>query len=265
MDNALLFANKTQFLGENSVSILEAVSTSVAVAEDVIERTPEFATAWLRYREESAGPHEIVLYPRLLQKLGIIKDQVIIDAGCGDGTFLRELLKHEPSHIIGFDINQSLINEASLRFGGRVELFQHDLASTLPLGKNICNKLVSSCVLMHLDNPEVIVAASEFARVVQPGGEVVVCVVHHQWASLMYDLQKDEDGVFRVCKCKNGVEFVEFYRSGDFFESVFRDVGFEIIGREDVNIPHNVQLPSRYSNKAGYPLFEIFHLSNKNR
>jgi ubiquinone/menaquinone biosynthesis C-methylase UbiE len=228
--------------------------------EYAIEKTLDFATAWLEYREKSEAAHEIVLYPRLLQKLGSIKNQVVMDAGCGNGIFINELLKQQPSHIIGFDINEFLINQAQLQFPAQVKLFQHDLAELLPLDNNVCDKLVNSCVLMHLDNPALIFAASEFARVVRPGGEVVVSVVHHKWASRMYDLQEDDNGTLVTRKCKSNVEFVEYYRSGDFLESIFQSVGFQIMEREDVIIPHNSQLPHRYNDNAGFPLFEVFHL-----
>src|SRR3989338_10299187 len=50
-------------------------------------------------------------YPTVIKELGELKDQRILDIGCGDGLFDRKLAKLG-AKIVGYDISPNLIEKA---------------------------------------------------------------------------------------------------------------------------------------------------------
>jgi ubiquinone/menaquinone biosynthesis C-methylase UbiE len=245
-----------------TVQAVQAIRNGKQLAEDMplVEESRQFAEAWQHYRQASAGPHEYLLYPKLLQRLNPLAGQVVLDAGCGEGSFLSHLLRQKPSQLLACDINPELLNIVRSRYGHQVDLFQQDLSTPLKLSSNTCDKLLSSCVLMHLDQTGLRHVAHEFARVLRPSGEAVISVVHYKWAQQMYTLAETTDGTLATCKHKGSVSFTEWYRPGNVLKRAFEQAGFNLLHREDVIIPANAPLPERYRSQAGSPLFELFHL-----
>lgn len=62
-------------------------------------------------------------------------DDMILDAGCGSGYFLVELMKHQ-HHVIGIDISSAMLSLAQnhlVEEGLHAPLFEHDLRQPLSL------------------------------------------------------------------------------------------------------------------------------------
>lgn len=60
---------------------------------------------------------------------------LILDAGCGSGYFLVELLKHN-HHAIGVDIDNQMLSLAQQKLADAqlpIELYEHDLRQSLPI------------------------------------------------------------------------------------------------------------------------------------
>jgi ubiquinone/menaquinone biosynthesis C-methylase UbiE len=99
----------------------------------------------------------------------------ILEVGCGDGSFTKELAKYS-INVTAIDISESQIAENSRRFGA-IAFRQHDVAERLPFADNSFRVIWCSEVLEHLFDPAF--ALAEMHRVLKPGGKLLVTVPYH--------------------------------------------------------------------------------------
>ena len=101
-----------------------------------------------------------------------------LDAGCGTGTLSRWLAEHGCA-VLGVDAAPKMINSAAMlansEYSSRLLRFQHvETIAQLPLDSHSANGILCSSVLEYVPDPEACLA--EFARVLRPGGILVVSV-----------------------------------------------------------------------------------------
>jgi ArsR family transcriptional regulator len=146
-----------------------------ACLEQRVRESREFyariAPTWDRLR---AGLDVEGLHGRLLA--GLLPATLdLVDAGTGTGALLP-VLAPAARRLWGVDRSPEMLAEAHRRVASlelrAVTLVQADLAA-LPLGTASVDGVCSMLALHHAARPAAVVA--EFARVVRPGGHVVVC------------------------------------------------------------------------------------------
>ena len=110
--------------------------------------------------------------------LGLKQGMRVADIGCGLGYLGYTYWKYfgNNGHYIGIDINEDLLKEAQETshnwvIGGTAEFIQGD-AYQIPLPDNSVDMVMCQTLLMHLQNPEQVLA--EMKRVLKPGG-VIMC------------------------------------------------------------------------------------------
>ncbi len=110
----------------------------------------------------------------------ITAEDVILDAGCGEGFYVMLLAELTPARVIGIDANPQLVSRARKWMGEnpRVELCVGDVAS-VPYPDYTFTKIICSEVLEHLPDP--VAALHELRRVLLPGGTLVVTVPNHRY------------------------------------------------------------------------------------
>src|SRR5205814_257781 len=90
----------------------------------------------------------------------------ILDAGCGRTMPFSKALSRV-AEVLGVDLDTSLATDnRRTPFGVRADL------SRLPVASEAFDMVISRSVVEHLDKPGVVF--SEFARVLRPGGKVVI-------------------------------------------------------------------------------------------
>jgi ubiquinone/menaquinone biosynthesis C-methylase UbiE len=111
----------------------------------------------------------------LIRQLGIAKDHLVLDLGCGDGTTAIPAAKLG-AQVLGVDIARNLVEAGKLR--AKMEgldniVFQHGDASNLhPLPDQSYNMVVSIFGAMFAPKPHEV--AKEMVRVTRPGGKIVM-------------------------------------------------------------------------------------------
>ena len=106
---------------------------------------------------------------------GLLPGDEILEVGCGDGSFTKELSRFVP-RVSAIDISPQQI-ELNTRKLPQVDFKTHDLSQPLPFAENRFTAIWCSEVLEHLFDPAF--ALREMHRVLKPGGFVLVTVPYH--------------------------------------------------------------------------------------
>lgn len=117
--------------------------------------------------------------PIVHEILGSLPPGVALDAACGTGRY-TEYLAGQGHRVIGVDSSPDMLAHARTRVPN-AELRQGDLHE-LPLCDDQVDVVVCALALTHLS--DVGPAITEFARVLRPGGHLVITDVHHELVAL---------------------------------------------------------------------------------
>jgi SAM-dependent methyltransferase len=115
---------------------------------------------------------------RILELLDLGGDQQVLDAGCGSGFHsLMVAERLDTGRVVSVDVSQEMLdrlgrNALARGLDARIEPLLAD-GLALPLPDASVDRALSAAVWHHLDDPEG--ACAELARVLRPGGRVVVC------------------------------------------------------------------------------------------
>lgn len=114
--------------------------------------------------------------PAVLELLGDVAGQRILDVGCGPG-FYAEGLVSRGANVVGFDSSPTMVNLARQRVDDGAEFRVHDLAQPFSWleGESI-DAAVVALVIHYVDDRRQLFR--ELHRVLKPGGHVVVSTHH---------------------------------------------------------------------------------------
>jgi SAM-dependent methyltransferase len=105
------------------------------------------------------------------------KDMKILDLGCGPGIVAADLAPHA-GNVVAFDLTPEMLAKARQR-GTRAGVsniaFQLGRAEELPFEKDGFDAVVTRLTIHHFQDPRLVM--SEMARVIRPGGRMVVADV----------------------------------------------------------------------------------------
>jgi arsenite methyltransferase len=125
------------------------------------------------------------------EALGASRGERILDAGCGPGFYVSELLDQVGAEgsVVGVDASRQMLAVASHRCAGRPNVTFHEGdVTSLPVGDEDFDGVVCVQVLEYVT--DVAVALREIHRALRPGGRVVVWDV--DWATLSWYSREPE-------------------------------------------------------------------------
>lgn len=136
---------------------------------------PELAD-WFAAHATDSGYNAHYDRPAVLELLGNVRGQRLLDVGCGAGHYTAELLERG-AVVVGLDGSERMIEHARNRVGNRATLIRHDLEQPLTFAEDRSfDGALVPLVLHHIDAREQLLA--ELARVLRPGGTLVVSTQH---------------------------------------------------------------------------------------
>jgi SAM-dependent methyltransferase len=112
-------------------------------------------------------------HPTMRMLLDPLPPSVVLDAACGTGRY-SAYLAGRGHRVIGVDRSRAMLAKARAKLP-KIDFRDGDLEA-LPLQSGSVDAAVCALALVHL--PEVGKAIAELARVVRPGGRVIVSDVH---------------------------------------------------------------------------------------
>ena len=136
----------------------------------------EVHSVWVRqFRSGENAPFYKLAFDHIASVLGPHDDQPVVDAGCGSGTKSFELARRG-YRVRAMDFSAAILEQARAAaakqgYSERISFEQSDLtALSIPSGS--VQRAVCWGVLMHV--PDIGAAVAELARVIAPGGTLVV-------------------------------------------------------------------------------------------
>ncbi len=114
--------------------------------------------------------------PAVLGLVGDVTGAVVLDAGCGPGLYIEELLARG-AEVIGFDASVEMVRLAERRVGDRAVIRHHRLGDQLTFVADAAVDVVVSALVWHYVEDRV-GALREFHRVLRDGGRVVISTGH---------------------------------------------------------------------------------------
>ena len=198
------------------------------------------AEAWVRFMDQGDGNRELVLDPAMLRVCGNVKDQNVLDVGCGEGRFCRMLTKRG-ARTLGIDPTESLVEVARHRDPDGTYMIAK--GEELPLDAASFDLVVSYVALV--DIPGYSQAIAEMARVLRPGGRMVVSNLQAFCTSAMKGFQRDKEGnklhlpVDNYVKERServawrGIEIVNYHRPLGSYMREFLSAGLKLAAFEE--------------------------------
>jgi len=113
--------------------------------------------------------------PAMLAALGPVAGRQVLDAACGPGLYVRELLERG-AEVTAFDASPVMVSLAGEQTAGRARIDQAALGEPLPYPDNAFDLIVCALAIHYASDRAV--AFAEFCRVLRPGGAAVVSTQH---------------------------------------------------------------------------------------
>lgn len=127
------------------------------------------AAAWIARVNDGDTTRPLLLDPVMLERAGDASGLKVLDVGCGEGRFCR-LLSARGAEVTGVDPTVALLERArSLHPEGRYLISGGE---SLPFEDASFDLVV--CYLVLIDIPDFRAAISEMARVLRPGGRLLI-------------------------------------------------------------------------------------------
>lgn len=104
-----------------------------------------------------------------------IKDNVVVDVGCGTGRHWQKLLDKQPAKLIGFDSSPGMLEKLKTKFPAAEVQVSYDARLT-GLQSASCDLVISTLTIAHIEDPAAYFG--EWARVLKPGGQIILTDYH---------------------------------------------------------------------------------------
>ncbi len=137
---------------------------------------PELFERYQRHRAWSLSPNVVMEGPAVIEELGPVSGLRVLDLGCGDGEFGRDLLNAGAARYRGIDGSERMIEAArGVLAGTEGEAVLGDIEDLAePAGS--FDLVLSRMALHHVADLGRVLSASR--RCLAPGGRLVLTVVH---------------------------------------------------------------------------------------
>jgi ubiquinone/menaquinone biosynthesis C-methylase UbiE len=145
---------------------------------DTREYFDQVATRWDEMRQRFFGEG---VRRAAIESAAVSPGMVVADVGTGTG-FLAEAALDAGARVVGIDISEGMLAQATTRFAGRPFEGRRGDTTALSLETGEADAVMGNMVLHHAEDPPT--AIREMARALKPGGKLVITDADshaHEW------------------------------------------------------------------------------------
>jgi ubiquinone/menaquinone biosynthesis C-methylase UbiE len=150
------------------------VCHGVGVGEDLWDAYDKMGRGFEQHAADSAANAHYDR-PAVLAALGPVTGRRVLDAACGPGLYLRELLERG-AEVTAFDASPVMVSLARQQAAGLARIDQAALGEPLPYPDGAFDLIVCALAIHYASDRTA--AFAEFCRVLRPGGAAVVSTQH---------------------------------------------------------------------------------------
>ncbi|MBZ9572426.1 class I SAM-dependent methyltransferase [Patescibacteria group bacterium] len=235
-------------------------------------KSKKFAETWHKHLTTYTDIPRVYLMNKVMEKaIGDLKGKIVLEAGCGDGFFIPNLLKKNPKKIIGIDISKWLLDYAKKRIKSKkVEFHQIDLTKKLNFKNNFFDIIVSYNVLQEIK--DISTSIKEMARVLKKGGRLIISITHPLYHLFLSATETRNSSSLENLKRYPKVEpihssaikgfeksFVVYRKPISLYVNEIVKNGLKIIEMKDILVSKEVgKLSKKHRKRIGAPIFLLF-------
>ncbi|MEL6868536.1 MAG: class I SAM-dependent methyltransferase [Pseudomonadota bacterium] len=227
------------------------------IARDAYERLAQ-GYSDIAERKAENGYNE---HPAMRAQIGDVDDLIVLDAGCGPGFLVRDLIKAGARRVAGFDVSPAMIELARNRAGAGAELFVADLAQPIPLASASFDLVVSSLAIDYVYDWST--PLGEFHRLLKPAGRLVISV-QHPMGSYRWFKPPSAFGIHYCEASWSGftaepVVVPDYYRSFEHIINPLLDARFQlerVTETQPIDALRKID-PRRYAKHSTFPTFMV--------
>lgn len=200
-------------------------------------------------------------HPAIRSRIGDVSGLSVLDAGCGPGFLIRDLIQGGASSVVGFDVSPTMVRIAQHRAGSKAEIFVSDLAAPIPLEDASFDLIVSSLAIDYVRDWSV--PLKEFHRLLKTDGRLIFSV-QHPMGSYEWFRPPSAFGVHYCEVAWSGftaepVTVPDYYRS---FEEIINPIvsaNFKITGLHETKPIETLREvnPKKYERGMTFPTFIV--------
>ena len=113
----------------------------------------------------------------IVDKVANVKENNLLDVGCGTGTLTKLIAEKSPKHtVIGLDADQTALDISQKKVIGK-DLnisFRQGFGQKMPFDENSFDIVVSSLFFHHLNSSAKLATLTEIRRVLKPDGTLII-------------------------------------------------------------------------------------------
>lgn len=143
---------------------------------DLEKEWADLAPAFIKRVREGDPVRHGLLDSVMFDACGVVQGQNVLECGCGEGRFCRMLVAGGAKHVLGLDLNSTMIEAASEMQSGNDEYRVADVQNLSFLEDQILDLVVS--YMNQCDLPDFEANTKEVFRVLRSGGRFVIANLH---------------------------------------------------------------------------------------
>ncbi len=229
----------------------------------------DFFEKYIQRRKSGDAPNERIEKPIINELIGDIKDKQVLDLGCGDGLYGKELLENGATSYRGIDGSKNMYQLAQKNLRDiNAEVIHQDIEN-LQLEKNKYDLVISRLVLHYIENP--VPLLQQIQSSLTPNGRFVLSIEHPIITSCYDAYHKNSnrgswivDNYFSDGERINNwinKEVIKYHKTIEQYWSLFQQANFKISSiRESKPIETNFEDGYDYKRRKRIPLFMMFRL-----
>ncbi len=131
---------------------------------------------WAASYEDNMNPVQALEAEALARLLPDLRDRVVLDLGCGKGRVARLALERGARETVGVDVSEAMLKAAAASLPAASVRWVRADGRTLPFKAASFDVVICALMMGHVDDLEA--ALSEIARVLRPGGLLLLSDFH---------------------------------------------------------------------------------------